>query len=282
MKRLCLFCADSTATRTREHVWPLWMGKAMPFGVPYAEASASTDARTGEVYDTREFAHSAKQMNSTVKVPCKRCNSGWMSDLEQAVAPGFTRMWGNEDHLLTEQGQTDLALWAVKTAFMIQAQRPATRAATSDQHQAIYNTRKPPFGTDVFLARWTGRPAFRGGHSRALVGSGRLYMPPASGQNANRATTSMLLHNVVLRVRQYLRDDVRGGGARQFTSEHLAAATQNETDRELLQGRLRLWPPYRSEVNWLTDADPHDDAELLRSWTGGLNCGPGYWDEPVS
>lgn len=61
----------------------------------------------------------SSKMERRVRQVCQRCNSGWMSGLEVAVAPWLTPMILGEQIAISREGQRILARWAIKTASMM-------------------------------------------------------------------------------------------------------------------------------------------------------------------
>src|SRR4051812_20705575 len=116
MARLCMFCGQNK--RSREHVWPRWLSKALPSGVPTDFQSMSYD-RANNLIGTRPF-QVRHDIEEKVRVPCEQCNNGWMSVLENEVKPVLTPMMRNEPVNLDRHDMDVLATWAVKTAFMAQ------------------------------------------------------------------------------------------------------------------------------------------------------------------
>jgi hypothetical protein len=147
VSRACLFCGARPTTL--EHVYPAWLRDALPSGGLFR----TTDAVNQPMWEQTTF-------DVTTRVACGTCNNGWMSDLESAVKPLLTNaiVYG-EAVSLSVADQRRIALWAIKTAFVLEAYRkgktvdhvpewhfrgmPRTRASTENAD--------PPSGISVVI-----------------------------------------------------------------------------------------------------------------------------------
>jgi hypothetical protein len=106
--RPCLFCG-STSRPSGEHVIPKWVG--MDLGI-----KAVSEERIGS---TRRL----DALSIVLPQVCVRCNTGWMSGLEQRVRPVLSPMLlGPVSPLpviLNPARQGLLATWAVKTSLLL-------------------------------------------------------------------------------------------------------------------------------------------------------------------
>jgi hypothetical protein len=80
----------------------------------------------------------------TVKAVCRDCNSGWMSDIENAARPAISSLVrGDIQHLNAKDAQS-LATWTVKTALMAQLTGIEGIAALTQVYHTFYQERVPP------------------------------------------------------------------------------------------------------------------------------------------
>src|SRR6516162_2332321 len=81
MSRECAFC-PSTADLTGEHLWSHWMDDLFP-----GKKRFTSKNEKGEIIKQWEDA----SLSWKAKVVCRRCNNGWMSDMESKHAkPAMT------------------------------------------------------------------------------------------------------------------------------------------------------------------------------------------------
>ena len=111
MVRVCVFCGGGPLTR--EHVYAEWLRDALPV----AGRFRTTDVEGQLLWEQGTFDIEAK-------IACARCNNGWMSDLEAVCGPLLTNpmLYGATLTLAPGQQRT-VALWAIKTAVVLEAYR---------------------------------------------------------------------------------------------------------------------------------------------------------------
>jgi hypothetical protein len=104
MPNACLFCENPSGNR--EHLWPKWIHERRDFG-PIHHAIGN---RVRKVLPDPQL---------TVASVCGDCNNGWMSDLETENIPIIGSMFQDISIPLDEGQQRSVALWAVKTAMVM-------------------------------------------------------------------------------------------------------------------------------------------------------------------
>jgi hypothetical protein len=116
-KRACLFCG--APCNSREHVIPEWLSKAMEIRDFAFQPAHFTEGKGLELRPAIKCEH------FRTRQVCKKCNSGWMSDLEgwakakigSAVAPGFSLNAMNQ-LLLPKEELDSMTRWLLKTAII--------------------------------------------------------------------------------------------------------------------------------------------------------------------
>lgn len=106
MARACLFCRGRPVTT--EHVLPLWLHPYMEVSSPITLTHAGRPVRTDKGL--------AVELNAV----CRRCNNGWMSDLESEFRETCGRMILGEPGILDVRAQQVAATWAIKTALLLE------------------------------------------------------------------------------------------------------------------------------------------------------------------
>lgn len=122
-KRACLFCG--APCNSREHVIPEWLSKTMEIRDFAFQPAHFTEGKGLELRPQIKCEH------FRTRQVCKKCNSGWMSDLEgwakakigSTVAPGFSLNAMNQ--LLLSEGELELMIrWLLKTAIIFELASP--------------------------------------------------------------------------------------------------------------------------------------------------------------
>lgn len=111
----CLFCNQTTASTSKEHVLPHSWKKTFPSG-------DGGLVQIGRDRDGRERAPKEKKQVSPydlqVKRVCRDCNGGWMREMDEAAKDMiFDLAWGKVDHLGSSQVE-QLSTWCTKAALM--------------------------------------------------------------------------------------------------------------------------------------------------------------------
>jgi hypothetical protein len=100
---VCAFCGELAASD--EHVFPKWVSRAL---ARIAPMNLKTD------YGPRPI----KSLEITAPV-CEKCNTRWLSVLENDVQPILRPLIHGEERVLSPAEQRVLATWAAKTALML-------------------------------------------------------------------------------------------------------------------------------------------------------------------
>jgi hypothetical protein len=113
MPRQCLFCPDPA--NTKEHLWPEWILESLQAAQPIRH----TIGKKPPFYvDNPEVK---------VRAACKKCNEGWMSDLEVLNRPLIGALMHDISAPIDTTQQANLAVWTIKTAMVLDGmnrQRP--------------------------------------------------------------------------------------------------------------------------------------------------------------
>lgn len=117
--RVCVFCGQSAGSR--EHALPQWLAAAMENGARPSTPHFFSDT------DGWESQGAARKTNDLVtKRVCKKCNTGWMKKLEDAVIPFLSDLvkpgqtnFGRETLHLLRRHEPILRRWMTKTAITL-------------------------------------------------------------------------------------------------------------------------------------------------------------------
>ena len=148
VRKHCLFCDEplSKASLTSEHPVPQWLLRH--FG---AENKVILPAGWRDRANLTRSGH--RWVDLVVSDVCARCNSGWLSDLENAakkLLPGLS----SGDRGLGELSQPErctLARWATKTGFLVQCTAAVRLPIAPEAFGALRDRPdKLPPGTFVF------------------------------------------------------------------------------------------------------------------------------------
>lgn len=99
-----------------------------------------------------------------VHMPCRRCNSTWMSDLENLARPIIGPMATEGASVtLSREVNAALAQWITKTVMTLEYLGAKSRLHfTTEERRDFMRPLVPPFGIGIWVGRYVGRaPAFR-------------------------------------------------------------------------------------------------------------------------
>lgn len=142
-KKTCLFC-DKPA-KSLEHVWPQWILARVKSRLPVRHAIGDYPVK---MVATPEI---------TVRSVCSHCNQGWMSNLENECAPIMSPMIDGADSVsLDALQQHTIALWATKTAMVLESTATASRPCRflQQEREEVRSQAAIPSHTCVWIGRF--------------------------------------------------------------------------------------------------------------------------------
>lgn len=150
-KRRCVFC-DSDGPLTREHAIPRWLGEVLHDMEPDSAGAEWRSHYTAGGLVERDRQHDIHRPVVVVRAVCEACNTGWMAALEGRVKPIMEPMVRGQRVTLSPVEQLEVATWASKTVFALEAHEPTTALALVEDRQLIRTELRPPFHHRVRLA----------------------------------------------------------------------------------------------------------------------------------
>jgi hypothetical protein len=140
MANACVFCCDASRRLTDEHVFGDWVSRLYA-----AQAGPEGFHGKAQIFDEagnlKEF--SAVPFQQKVKIPCERCNTGWMHELEDGVIPFLKPMLLGQAVRLRPESQKLLAFWCVKTVLVMDHLHPHARIVPDAHFHELYKYRRP-------------------------------------------------------------------------------------------------------------------------------------------
>jgi hypothetical protein len=169
---------------SREHLWSDWMDKAnlLPRGGEHFEFRNLV--RGGSRVAVRVFTRVRQGAASTkkIKVVCRECNVGWMSEIEEAIKPILTPLITGSSTVLTATMQAQIMEWialkilvADKNSFERHAADPIY---TQDVRDAFRQRRAIPDGITVWIAAQAAVKWVTGFHRHASTLGVTDTLPP--------------------------------------------------------------------------------------------------------
>lgn len=147
--RTCMFCSGKVSSR--EDAWPKWLMKRFPYSDIariYAECGQHNLGNWRTV-----------KPKLIVKRLCSDCNNNWMSRLENEAKPIIESILDDNTKTLDVSAQSTLALWAVKTAMVLEtidSNRPWFYS--DNERRLMYSAQTIPQRTSVWIAKCIDHP----------------------------------------------------------------------------------------------------------------------------
>jgi len=155
----CVFCGGTGLTKG--HVWPAWLNRMLPVIATHHEQIVGKFETFTPTIPGPEYSVVTRQGHARTRKPrntCKRCNSGWMSRIEDAAIKPMTPLIFSMDAPLRMDDQRAIAallcLINMRLEFLGEF-----RAIPALDRAALRETGLPPAGWCMWLAKFTGKSA---------------------------------------------------------------------------------------------------------------------------
>lgn len=265
--RPCVFCGTTAGRATDEHVIPKWARDACNI-----QDGVTINACEGPGY---ALAHVGRLPHLNIVLRnhiCRRCNNEWLAGLERAVQPILEpiALLSAPSAVLDPAAQRLLALWAVKTALLLElAVRQKYRGrrniegylASPSELAWLWKYNKPPPRSMVWFGAWDCERTVPVNYepSAALV-------PTADGTPLTGHLTTFTLGYVVFQV--FTIDFVAA-------EQHGAVVWNDRVPDTLSRALIRIWPqqPGTADLAWPPEAFHRDEWRRLVTWDGVLRPG---------
>lgn len=154
----CIFCgADEKLTR--EHFFGEWLKDEFPNDAKTTHTFGKVEwpkhliTRSPKINDTKRTGNTRSRY---VRVVCKSCNSGWMSQLETAARPIITSLMNRSFRALGPKEQSILATWAAKICMAAEWSKSDGVKIPQSERTTLKDLRVPPDGWGLWIANYTG------------------------------------------------------------------------------------------------------------------------------
>ncbi len=142
--RRCIFCGEH-GQLTREHAVPRWVSKDV-FG------NSPVHALTGADDQAPLRAYTSRGITAAPRVVCRRCNNGWLHDLEERARQAIGPIMRGRKKTLDAAEQELAAVWALKTAIVLEYDRPVKPIIPAWHAQYLYEHRTLPPNSRAWIA----------------------------------------------------------------------------------------------------------------------------------
>ena len=168
-----------------------------------------------------------------IKSVCHNCNNGWMSNLETKSIPLIGALLEDVELNLDASQQTQIALWALKTAMIIDSVPDHVRFYSNSECEGLKNSGALPPTTTVWLGRYVGRSLHAGGATFGINAGGKKV--------ADGSATTIIIGHFILQM----------ATTHMLLSNLLGTITVNSAATNSWSNRLiQNWPITANSVRW--------------------------------
>ena len=162
----CIWCGGPDLSK--EHIWSKWTHALVPTildGMHTRTATISSPTHPVKVIEeTKDRPGSTNTIR--LRVVCQRCNSGWMSAIDEAAKPILTPLIGGHPFVITRSAQKIMATWIAMKAMVAEHSRPQDISTPQSERDHIRISRAPPLNWNVWIAKHDGSVKWKTGYAR--------------------------------------------------------------------------------------------------------------------
>jgi hypothetical protein len=227
--KFCPLCGSSDITV--EHVWPLWMSRALRKHIGAGESDRPFTMRDD------------KRRSRTIDIEapaCGLCNSRWLSVLEQDVRPILEPMvLGQEERILSREEQLLLATWALKTVLMFDVASGDQAVIPMGYYREFANLRTPLPSTQIWIGAYLG-------NAPVLAYRDALWIDIPHDEPPNAFVATITAFRVVFQV----------------VGHFVKAASFRDRRYQFAPAIHRIWPVASGSVRWPARNNAFGDESL--------------------
>lgn len=246
----CIFCGGKPLTK--EHIWPRWLR-------PYIVRDQK------HYYSSRQIVHEARSESArkkwggdprdrTVRIVCRACNGGWMSQLQIRAKPLIMQLINGATKQLSTQDQRILAFWCAMCTMTAEFLEPE-RTAISAIHRAFLKNDTLLFSNwriwigDFNRVEWVGQWV----HNMMPLASTDRQPAVIDGlPEPNTQTTTLVFGRLYVHV---------------FSSEYEDVVSKIHLGERSARNLRQIWPIVDTSIAWppksMTDRDADDMAGAI-------------------
>jgi len=245
--RSCMFCDQRDSPPSDEDVLAKWVARLWPKG-----AGFRVDFETvGEATAIESFQAPKGTLGLIVKRPCRRCNNGWMSQLENLAKPILTpmilgRVSSVAAHGIALEHQIVIARWLLKVAMAYEFLRGRQPRFYSRGERLALMQGSIPERTGIWAGYYTGERV-----ARTIDTNENIPLLLSNGVTGSAYSFTLSLGRLVLQSYTHRFATAVHG---RYTFRYLAV--WNEMSVELwprATGNVRWPPPYGIDDDRLSD-----------------------------
>ena len=192
---VCAFCGSGKLSK--QHLWPDWLAQVLPRESGFHTQQQLTPYAVGNpfapdivIVEPEVQRHEGHPGSRKVRAVCRKCNSGWMSQVENAAKPHLARLIAGAAQSMDACHQEAVAAWVMLAATMQEFTDVRSAAIPVEQRRSLMTTRRPPSGWSVWIGHhdspgWT---TYRYHHEATLCLVRPIEFPPTPRPNTQSSS----------------------------------------------------------------------------------------------
>ena len=154
----CIFCEGYGLTK--EHIWPQWSFKYVPKGLnkKHTRGLVQSSKATSQIRGVQKIKNYNGSVSTIqIRVVCGvRCNSGWMSALENKVKPILIPLMLGQPLVLSIEDQRILSRWFALKAMVAEFSEPGIIATPQSERNHLMLNDGPPSNWQIWIGHKRG------------------------------------------------------------------------------------------------------------------------------
>ncbi len=154
----CVFCGKP-GELTKSHVWPEWTGAIFPATATHHEQVIGEFATFVSKVGGPSHFRKRKEGHVGTRKPrntCRKCNGGWMRQIEEATMPFMPSLLLGKPYLLDTICQRLLASFLCLVSMRVEFGSRGMRAIPAADRHWLMNHFEPPDEWRIWIARYEG------------------------------------------------------------------------------------------------------------------------------
>lgn len=146
---------------SREHIWSEWTYQFVPktpngTHVKFAADTFPHNPRLVESYNSKTYQGDVNTIKLNVVCETK-CNTGWMSKLEERAKPILIPLLLGEPTVLTKDRQTVLAAWSAMKLMVCEHHEVTNVTSTQEHRTYLMETQRAPDFWGIWIGHHGGK-----------------------------------------------------------------------------------------------------------------------------
>jgi len=200
----CIFCG-AVGKLTGEHIWGGWTSKYVPSPTNKHNFHSVVAATPTEEKSEPVRIVPGDPLNSKVKVVCKPCNNGWLSQIQEKAKPYLIPLFDGQNATLGKEAQRWIATWAAMATMTGEylSRDEQNVAVPQKERTRFMQARRPPNNWRIWIGKyerekWAGQWRH---NSFPIYPEKEIMQAAASGKRLpNHQTTSFVIGKLFVHV----------------------------------------------------------------------------------